>query len=111
MGELQSGAIVSRNDDCDAIAVYDFREQLEDRLRGARIELGGRLVSEHEWGLMHQRPCDCNSLLLAAGHLVRPVAKAVGETHGIEHFEGPLLALLPTRPNDPKGQLNVLLSR
>ena len=41
--------------------------------RGDRVEGGGRLVEQQDFGVGRQRPRDAQPLLLAAGELERPI--------------------------------------
>ena len=66
------------------------RDQLHDLDRGLRIERGGRLVGEHEIGLLHQRARDADALALAARELVGALVGEIGEADGVEQLEGAL---------------------
>ena len=50
-----------------------------DLLGGLRVEVAGRLVGEHELGLVDQRAGDRDALLLAARELARLVVLAAGQ--------------------------------
>ncbi len=45
------------------------REDPQDVLGCMRVEVPGRLVSEHQRRVGHNRPCHSHTLLLAAGEL------------------------------------------
>ena len=54
-------------------------QRLHDLVRGARIEIAGRLVGEQQARRVDERAGDGDTLLLAAGKLRRRVALAVAE--------------------------------
>ena len=68
-------------------------EQGHDRAAGARVELACRLVGEEQVRAIGERPRDGDPLLLAAGQLVRSVARAIGQTDDIEESRDALLPL------------------
>src|SRR6201999_4243665 len=68
-------------------------EKLEDLATGTLIEGAGGLVRQKEARPAREAARDGDALLLAAGELIGPVARAVGEAHATEELEGPALAL------------------
>jgi len=58
-----------------------------------RVEIAGRLVGEQQRRVVHQRPRDGDTLLLASGELIRMVAQPVAEAHGLQRVGGALPAL------------------
>ena len=74
--------------DRDVALAGALRDQLHDLDRGFRIERGGRLVGEHQIGLLHQRARDADALALAAGELVGALGGEVAEPDGVEQLEG-----------------------
>ena len=65
-------------------------EPLPHEVARLRVEAGGRLVEQHELGLVDQRPGDREPALHAAGQLVDPVVAAVGQLHEVQQLVGPL---------------------
>ena len=59
-------------------------QQVEDRRAGGGVQRAGRLVGQHQRGLVDQRPGDRDPLAFAAGELVRPVADAVGQADPVQ---------------------------
>ena len=66
------------------------RDQLHDLDRGLGVERRGRLVGEHEVGLLHQRARDADALALPARELIGALGGEIGEADGIEQLEGAL---------------------
>ena len=59
-------------------------------MRGARVEIAGRLVGQQEAGIVDQRARDRDALLLAAGELAGRVALAVAESEQVQRRARPL---------------------
>src|SRR6266511_440636 len=74
------------------------RQQLQDLVAGARVEVAGRLVGQQHRRLGRQRPGDRHPLLLAAGELRGPVQQALGEAHGLQGLGGAPAPLGPAEP-------------
>ena len=53
-----------------AFRVVNSRKKLHDAVRGLVVEITGRLISDDYTGLIQQRSCNGDSLLLSAGKLV-----------------------------------------
>ncbi len=70
-----------------AFGPVEFAEEGHDVPAGARVQVAGRLVAEQDRRLVDQRPRDGDALLLAAGELVRPVVRAVGQADAAEQLE------------------------
>ena len=54
------------------------------------VEGRGRLVEEHERGIVHERPADGHPLALAARELAGQVVAPVGQAQLVEQLIGPL---------------------
>ena len=63
-------------------------EQREDFAARGGIEVAGRLVAEHGFGVGNECPSDGDALHLAPGHFIREVIAAVGHVHLVEAFAG-----------------------
>ena len=65
----------------------DVAQQLEDGVRAAGIERGGRLVAEDHLGLAGERAGDGNALLLPAGELAGIALRLLRKTNAVEQLE------------------------
>ncbi len=86
-----------------------WRSRAEDLGRGLGVQVAGRLVGEHDSGLVHERPGHRDPLLLATGELGGAVRAAVAETDGPDEPLDPLVVGLAARQGE--GQDQVLLRR
>src|SRR5205823_5375956 len=66
-------------------------EQIQDFLAGLRVEFSRGLVREEQGRTVRQGNRDGDPLLLTAAHLVRPMARTVGEADEVEEFLRPSL--------------------
>ena len=66
------------------------RRSVEDLAAGARVEVAGRLVGEHDRRPRDERAGDRHALLLAAGELGRAVAEALREADLVGQLAHPL---------------------
>src|SRR5437763_905657 len=64
-------------------------EQIQDFLAGLRVEFSRGLVREEQGRIVRQGNRDGDPLLLTAAHLVRPMARTVGEADEVEEFRFP----------------------
>ena len=55
-----------------AFRVVNSRKKLHDAVRGLVVEITGRLISDDYTGLVQQRSCNGDSLLLSAGSCASP---------------------------------------
>ena len=86
------------------IAHHD--QHLADELR---IERGGDLVEQHHVRVHHQRPRDRDPLLLAAGELVRVLARLLGQPDLLEQLPRARLGVRARRLPDPaRGEREVV---
>ena len=70
--------------------LVQFLEKAEDLPAGAGVQGAGRFVREKDGGVPGQGSGDGNSLLLAAGKLVRPVLALVLKAHPLQLLHRPL---------------------
>jgi hypothetical protein len=75
---------------------------------GRAVELTGRLVGKKDPGLVRQCGGDGGALLLAAGHLSRRPAGAVGESEHLQQLAGPLGAQPARQAGEPHRHDHVL---
>ena len=73
--------IVGHHDDGLAMVAIEDAQEFEDLIAGLPIEVAGRLVTEQEHRIAHDRPRDPDALFLAAGQLTRIVFGTIGQTH------------------------------
>ena len=76
--------VVGREDEGGARFRLHAAHELDDRGAGVGVEVGGRLVGEHDLRRLDERARDRHALLLAAGELVRPVVRVRGEADRLE---------------------------
>ena len=81
---------VGDDDDGDALLAIEPHQRFHDFVRGAGIEIAGRLVGEQQTGRVDQRPRDRHPLLLAARELAGRIALAVAQTEQLERRPRPL---------------------
>ena len=83
-------------------------EQVDDGGRGAAVEVAGRLVGQHDRGLVDHRPRDRDPLLLAARHPRREVAGALRDAEPLEQIVGARARLRRAHPAERADHLDVL---
>src|SRR5258705_2858394 len=76
--------LVRHEDDGDAALDVEALEDAHHLDARLRVEIAGRLVGEQQRRVVHQRPRDGDRLWLAAGELIRMVAKPVAEAYGLQ---------------------------
>ncbi len=102
---------VGDDDDGHALLAVERDQGLHDLVRGAGVEIAGRLVGEQQARRVDQRARDGDALLLAARELARRVALAVAEAEQPQRPARPLDARLAARRPGRrviKGQADVL---
>src|SRR5437588_5221457 len=89
-----SGNIMLMRDKNNCVAIFvKFFEEVHDVVTGGRVERAGRLVSQQDRRMIHQRAGNRHPLPLAAGKLVGPVRHAIREIDRAQRFPGHLVAL------------------
>src|SRR5262249_34336219 len=80
VGERKDTRIVCHDDEHPTSVEGDGPEQFDYLVTGVRVEGTGRLVTDNQLRVMHQRPGNGHTLLLATGQLgwqrLRPLAEA-----------------------------------
>src|SRR5438093_13573279 len=84
-------------------------EQIQDFLARLRVEFARGLVREEQGRIVRQGNRDGDPLLLAAAHLVRPMARTVGEADEVEEFLRPSLPGRAVFGGEAHRQLDVFL--
>ena len=77
--------IVRGEDEGGAQLRLHAAHQRDDRGAGGAVEIGGRLVRQHDGRLLHQRARDRDALLLAAGQFVRPLSALRRQPDRLQH--------------------------
>ncbi len=91
LGVFGNLALVGDHQDGPALVV-ELLEQVHYLRAGVGVEVAGRLVSEHQRGLVYQCAGDGDPLALAARQLCRVVVESVTQPDAGEQFLGPLAA-------------------
>src|SRR5205823_1461181 len=87
----------------------DMVEQLHDSQRGIRIKVAGRFVGEQKGRIVDQGAGNGDTLLLAAGKLMRERVRAVSHPDHLQDLRH-TLAYLPASPADnPQRERDVLI--
>ncbi len=85
VGEVDHALIVGDDDDRRAAGLGFVFEQLDDLAARFRVQRRGRLVGQHDVGLVNQSPGDSDPLTLAAGQPRRFVVNPVTQFQRTEH--------------------------
>ena len=78
-GPARDPAVMRDHKDCHAFPVQFFKE-IHDLCSRLGIQRSRRLIRKDDHRVVDQRSCDRDSLLLAAGQLIRVEIQPVGET-------------------------------
>ncbi len=90
VGDLADHAhLVRDQDDGDAQAAVDVPEQLQDGVRGFRVQRRRGLVAQQDFRVRGQGACDAHALLLPAGQPARVAAVLVLQAHEFQEFIHP----------------------
>ena len=92
---LREIGVVRHHD--DETVLSDLLEEVHDLHGRCRVEGSGRLVGEHDLGVVHEGAGDRHALHLAARKLARTLVHVLGQTDAVEGGEG---ALAPFRARD-----------
>ena len=104
---LQESLVVSRHQHGGTLIV-DVAEQAQELRGEVRIEIPGRFVREDQPGLVGQRSCDGDPLLLTARESVGKSRLAVLQPEPFEDLEGAALGLTRRHPVDAQHEGHVL---
>ena len=74
------------------------RQEIENLVARAAVEVARRLVGQQQFGLIHQRAGDRGALHLAAGELPRAVLQPVAKADRVEQPAGPVAQLASAHP-------------
>ena len=88
-----------------------LRQLVAQLLAQLVVEIGERLVEQHEIGVLDERPGDRGALLLAAGQLVRHAPQHRRDAHQLGDPGDPVVELALRHPGDPQGRGDVLVDR
>src|SRR5690242_13448139 len=93
-GEARCVRVVSHHHYCFTELLVQTRKQREHFLRGSRIQVTCRLVSENQVGVGDDRACDRDALLLTTRELAGKVMYTIAEADELQCRLGMLDALL-----------------
>ena len=99
------------DDDRHAERLVDLLEQVENRLRGVRVEGAGGLVAQEVFRPRGEGAGDGHALLLAAGKLRGIVFCAVGQSDEFEQLGGAGLSLVALDAGDLEREADVAQHR
>ena len=88
VGVVRDALVVGHDDRRDAPLLHLRTDELGHLIAELGVERGGRLVEEHEHGVVHERPADGDALALTARELRRQVRGLVAETEFLEQLVG-----------------------
>ncbi len=103
-----AGDLFLVGDDDERVAlVGEGLKELEDFFAGAGVEISSRLVGEEDRRAVDEGAGDGDALALAAGHFVRAMVHAIGETDIAERAERDFTALVRIDAGINEWQLDV----
>ena len=79
-----------RDDEHGHACARQFEDDVEDLAHHLRVEGGGDLVEEEDFGVHHEGAHDGDALALAAGELARVGVGTVRQANALEQFQRPL---------------------
>ena len=83
------------DDDRGHALLFKLQQQIQQRLRVLLVERGGRLVEDHEAGVLRQRLCDLDHLLLADADILDQRLGRFGQADDLEVFRRLGVGLVP----------------
>ena len=101
---------VCNHDDRSAAAI-DFVEQLHDFEGKLRVDIAGRLVRNQQRRIVHQRPCQSNTLLFTAGQLVRIVSCLACQTDQPQNIRDSLSNRAVGNVGNPQCECDIVIDR
>ena len=66
--------------------LHETPEQRDDFRSMVRVEISGRLIGENNLGLVHNRPCDRDTLLFPTRQFARTMSGSVRHPHQCQHL-------------------------
>jgi len=108
VGPLLDKRVVTDHDHRHLVAVADGAQQVEEPLRGRRVQRACWLVGQKQPGLVDERPGYRNPLPLSPGELVGPVVGPVKEANLLEQLQSLLRPLPPPYPGSDQRHFDVL---
>ena len=109
--QVRERRVVGGDERGEPLGPHHGAQQPDDLLPGLVVQLPGRLVRDQQPRLPGQRPGDRDTLLLAAGELVRPVRRVRIQPDDVEHHPHPLLAGVAGGRGDAQRDADVLRRR
>ena len=111
VGDGHEAVVVGRDDD-DAAVGAQVAQERDDPLGLDVVEVGGGLVGQQDRRVGRQPAGDRDALLLAAGELVGPLARALGQADPLRGARRPgRIAVLAADPGQEQRDGDVLAGR
>ena len=101
---------MGHHDNCSPLGMK-FIQEPQDRPSCCRVEIASGFICKQERGVTHERPSNCNTLLLPAGELAWAVREAVREFNSIEDRIGSSMSLCPRNALIEERHFNILDDR
>ncbi len=89
-----AGHIVGHDDARDIQFVLELKDQLVDGVGPQRVQPGGGLVVQDDFGTKNDRPRQGHAFALPAGELCRHPVDGLSHAHHVQDLENPALACL-----------------
>src|SRR5690606_2132671 len=80
---LDKVQVVQAANDRNAVLLVQLLQIIENRAGENGVEAGNWLVRQQHFGLLHQRPRDANTLLLAAAELAGAIVCLLSDAHAL----------------------------
>src|SRR5205823_2835305 len=110
LGVLRNVRLVCYQDERDSSFAIQPLKDFHHLYRSSRVEISGRLVSQNQRGIIHQRAGHCYALLLSPGQLVGMVLFATFESDRSQRFASSLLSFRVFNAQVEHWQLNIFQS-
>jgi hypothetical protein len=105
---FEEASIVRGEDEGEAEAAVEVVHEVDELGGVAGVEVGGRLIGEHQGGTMDDGAGDGDTLAFAAGEQVGTLIGAGGEADTFKSGGGALTAFVAVESLDEQGELDVL---
>ena len=66
-----------------AVAAALVKQKIENRVAGGFVKVAGRLIRQHQFGLVHQGTTNGDALLLPAGEVLGVLGEVVAQAEGV----------------------------
>ena len=107
---ISSAGIVSHHDDRLAMLPIQHLQKVQDLIGSFAIEITGRLIGEHDFGVVREDTGEGDALALADAELRWFVIGTIGEPDLLQQLISALTLLRVRPPLEPQRDLDVLAS-